>query len=179
MNFKCAKCQKYKTLFFSIRHAIRHGMRHFLQGNPCKKVVSPKFENCAHLFILNYNCTWFCSKNVEKNPIQVWNFGKILQVISTPKNNLWDFLIKWTEINFKGISLMFFSRRSDQFILYPIPTPTLVLYVLCMKPSQNRKNVLSDIFFCNVLSEHHSSLNLTTTPHYVLVVGRYRRHLES
>ena len=77
------------------------------------------------------------------------------------------------------------------------PTPTLVLHVLCfnktkkrkikirkkekernkerkkkkkerMKPSQNR-NVLSDISFCNVLSEHHSSLNLTTTPHYVLM----------
>ena len=48
------------------------------------------------------------------------------------------------------------------------------MYVLCMKPSQNRKNVLSDIFFCNVLSEHHSSLNLTTTPHYVLVDSEVR-----
>ena len=48
------------------------------------------------------------------------------------------------------------------------------MYVLCMKPSQNRKNVLSDISFCNVLSEHHSSLNLTTTPHYVLVDSEVR-----
>ena len=34
---------------------------------------------------------------------------------------------------------------------------------------QNWINVLSDIFFCDFLSEHHSSLNLTTTPHYVLM----------
>ena len=56
-------------------------------------------------------------------------------------------------------------------MLYQIPT-LLVLHVLCMKPNQNRKNVLSDIFFFSVLSEHvHSSLNLTTTPHYVLKGG--------
>ena len=34
--------------------------------------------------------------------------------------------------------------------------------------------MLSDIFVYNVLSEHHSSLNLTTTPHYVLVDSEVR-----
>jgi len=31
----------------------------------------------------NFRVFWFCKKNVEKNPIQVWKFGKILQRIST------------------------------------------------------------------------------------------------
>ena len=30
----------------------------------------------------NFRRFWFCSKNVEKNPIQVWKSGKILQRIS-------------------------------------------------------------------------------------------------
>ena len=42
------------------------------------------------------------------------------------------------------------------------PTPTLVLHVLCFdktkKDKENKKDVLSDIIFGNVLSEHvHSS----------------------
>ena len=55
-----------------------------------------------------------------------------------------------------------------QHVNYNLCTTLTTNYII-EKKLQKRKNVLSDIFVYNVLSEHHSSLNLTTTPHYVLM----------
>ena len=64
----------------------------------------------------NFRVFWFCSKNVEKNPIQVRNFGFFFSKSHYYYRGLffqnfpWELLVKWTRIKFKGNYLYFFQE---------------------------------------------------------------------
>ena len=62
VNFMCAKFQQnQRTLFFymEILCKIFPTFKLEIEFYSHKKVVSPKIENCAHLYIVNFKCAKF------------------------------------------------------------------------------------------------------------------------
>ena len=85
-----------------------------------KKIVSDLAQNWLRwssekINFRNFRVFWFCSKNVEKNPIQVRNFGFFFSKSQYYRglffqNFPWELLVKWTRIKFKGNYLYFFQE---------------------------------------------------------------------
>ena len=99
----------------------------------------------------NFRVFWFCSKKVEKNPIQVWNLENFSSKTPTrrglfvKKKLLRIFLLK---VFYKGFPCKFYKgipyKKFYKGFPYKmnrekIPKPALVLHVLCLKRKKERK----------------------------------------